>query len=280
MTIFRHLVSALSLSAITLNLTFWMIPLFAVSLTRTVAAGPRVREACDRYIEFIYRSAASFDSWWIARSLGVRLDIVGQPHQRRDRNLIILCNHRTWFDILVLHAVIQDYSPIVKFLIKRQLIYVPVLGWICLALRFPRLYRGETPEGRSLDYQAIANAVHRSDGHPTALLNFAEGTRFTPGKHAAQDSPYRHLLKPRAGGLRIMLDNTRDPDILDMTLAYPRELTFWRCLGGELEYVKVYLEYFRAGDIQDAAAWLSERWEIKDRLISEEFQKNGSDELH
>ena len=27
-------------------------------------------------------------------------------------------------------------------------------------------------------------------------MNFVEGTRFTPAKHAAQQSPYRHLLKP------------------------------------------------------------------------------------
>jgi hypothetical protein len=36
-------------------------------------------------------------------------------------------------------------------------------------------------------------------------MNFVEGTRFTPAKHAAQRSPYKHLLKPKAGGLAMAL---------------------------------------------------------------------------
>jgi 1-acyl-sn-glycerol-3-phosphate acyltransferase len=222
-------------------------------------------------IEVIYRSAVAFNSWWVKRILRVHLDIRGELPQR-DRNLIIICNHRSWFDILVLHAAIIRHSPIIKFLIKRQLVDVPVLGWICLALSFPRLYRTHDPEHRARDHQAIAAATSSLNEYPTALLNFAEGTRYAPDKHKAQQSPWQYLLKPTPGGLRIILEHAENAAILDMTLVYPqKEITFWTCLAGTLPYAKVYLEYFEPDDIKDAAEWLNQRWSVKESLISREL---------
>ncbi|MBD3647964.1 MAG: 1-acyl-sn-glycerol-3-phosphate acyltransferase, partial [Pseudomonadales bacterium] len=164
---------------------------------------------------------------------------------------------------------------IIKFLIKRELVWVPVVGWICLALNFPRLNRGRDPEARERDYQAVAEATTGLGEKAVALLNFAEGTRFTPEKHRAQASPWQHLLKPKAGGLRIMLENTRQAEIMDITLAYPTPgFTFWRCLSGELPYVRVHIDYCTAVDVEDSTTWLNERWRIKDQRIDAEFRKN------
>jgi 1-acyl-sn-glycerol-3-phosphate acyltransferase len=54
-------------------------------------------------------------------------------------------------------------------------------------------------------------------------MNFLEGTRFTPAKHAKQQSPYRHLLKPKAGGIALALNAMGDKfrAILDVTIVYP-----------------------------------------------------------
>lgn len=260
--------STASLTAITLNLTFWMIPLLLVSVARITLPFAYIRHCCNMGIEAIYRSAAAFDSWWIKHVLGIHLDIQGEL-PRRDRNLIIICNHRSWFDILVLHSAIIRHSPIIRFLIKHQLVYVPILGWICLALDFPRLYRAPDPEHRARDHRAIADATSSLNDYPTALLSFAEGTRYTPEKHKAQQSPWPHLLKPKPGGLRIMLEHAEDSAILDITLVYPQEdITFWMCLAGTLPYVKVYLDYFEPGDIEDAAEWLAQRWWVKESLIT------------
>ena len=40
---------------------------------------------------------------------------------------------------------------------------------------------------------------------PFTLLNYLEGTRFTQEKHDQQQSPYTHLLKPKAGGLALAI---------------------------------------------------------------------------
>lgn len=69
-----------------------------------------------------------------------------------------------------------------------------------------------------------------------------------------------------------MLDNAGDAEVLDMTLVYPREdISFWACLGGALPSVKIYLEHFEPGDINDAGQWLNDRWQAKDRLITQEL---------
>jgi hypothetical protein len=66
-------------------------------------------------------------------------------------------------------------------------------------------------------------------------MNFCEGTRFTPAKHQRQQSPYRHLLKPKAGGIALALNvmGDRFHAILDVTIVYPDGApNFWQFLCG------------------------------------------------
>lgn len=58
---------------------------------------------------------------------------------------------------------------------------------------------------------------------PFTLLNYLEGTRFTQEKHDQQKSPYKHLLKPKAGGLALALNILGDKidALVDMTIVYP-----------------------------------------------------------
>ena len=53
---------------------------------------------------------------------------------------------------------------------------------------------------RGADLEATRRSCERFATRPTSIMNFVEGTRFTPAKHTGQDSPYTHLLRPRAGG--------------------------------------------------------------------------------
>jgi 1-acyl-sn-glycerol-3-phosphate acyltransferase len=167
-----------------------------------------------------------------------------------------------------LQYIVVSQGPIIKFLIKRELIFVPVVGWICLALNFPRLSRGKDKQSRREDYNLVANATMELSRAPIALVNFAEGTRFTPEKHHHQHSPYQHLLLPRSGGMRIMLDSMTDATVLDVTLVYPEDLTFWQCLSGRLNSITVHLSYYPVSDIDNIENWLAERWQTKDKLFA------------
>lgn len=258
----------ISISVISLNLLFWTFPLLTVVTVKALVPSPALKRVCHRAVDGIYHGAVAVHSWWIERVLGVDVRIVGQPPAATDQRIVVLSNHRSWFDILVIHDVVTTNGPIIQFLIKRELIYVPIVGWLCLALDFPRLNRGRDEAGRERDYRSIQRASETVKEHPAALLNFAEGTRFTETKHRAQHSPYRHLLNPRSGGLRIMLDSLGEAQVLDVTLVYPDDrLTFWDCLGGAASAVEVHLEYLHSSEIDDVNEWLARRWRLKDQTI-------------
>jgi len=72
------------------------------------------------------------------------------------------------------------------------------------------------------------------------VFNFLEGTRFTQAKHDQQASPYRHLLKPRAGGIAFVLDAMGEQmhSLINVTIHYPGGApSFWDLLSGRIGYV-------------------------------------------
>ena len=274
----QHAISLLSVTAITLNLLFWTIPLLAVVATQAVVRSSGAKSMCYGCVDWIYRRAVDFNSWWVVQVLQVDIRIHGELPQDPAEQLIVVSNHRSWFDILVLHRLVTTTGPIIKFLIKRELIYVPVIGWLCLALKFPRLRRGKTADGRERDYQSVMAAAQAATTEPGALLNFAEGTRFTERKRRDRGSIFPHLLNPRSGGLRIMLETLPDARILDCTLVYPDDdLTFWRSVGGDLKVVEAWLDYIATSDVTDANAWLAERWRLKEERIDASSIRSRAD---
>jgi 1-acyl-sn-glycerol-3-phosphate acyltransferase len=178
-----------------------------------------------------------------------------------------------------------------KFFLKRQLIYVPVMGLAWWALDFPfmRRHSGKdlraSPELRLADVNASRRACEKFARVPTSVMNFAEGTRFTPAKHRSQHSPYRHLLKPKAGAMALALEvlGDRFDSLLDVTIVYPDGApTFWQFLCGRVRRVIVRAgrvaiprELLRGDYVHDAhyrktfQRWLQRLWEDKDRRIDE-----------
>lgn len=260
-----HLVSLVTALVVIVNLGFWMTPVFLLALLKLLFGRiEAVNSAINSLIETIYRIAAATNSFWMVHIIGVRFTIDG--HLPRHPSPIIVVNHQTWFDIPVLQHVVTGQGPVLKFLIKKNLIWVPIVGWICYALNFPRLYRGGGEDSREKDYAAIASASSTLSRERGALLIFAEGTRFTREKHKRQQSPFNHLLMPRPGGLKIALDAVDDATpIVDMTIDYQGgETNFWQCLNGANRDIRIRFETFSAGDIQDARNWLMARWAVKD----------------
>lgn len=157
---------------------------------------------------------------------------------------LVICNHQSWVDILVLQHHFNRRLPLLRFFIKQQLIWLPVVGLCCWALDFPFMrrhskeYLARHPEQRGKDLETTRSACAKLREVPVALINFCEGTRFTEAKHAAQQSPYKNLLKPRAGGIAMALDAMGDQfeGLVDVTLVYPEgRPTFVDLLAGRVE---------------------------------------------
>jgi 1-acyl-sn-glycerol-3-phosphate acyltransferase len=98
-----------------------------------------------------------------------------------------------------------------------------VIGLAWWALDFPFLRRGGGRGGGLDDLATTRKACEKFRHIPTSVINFVEGTRYSAQKHARQASPYRHLLRPKVGGLGVALATIgkQFEALLDVTIVYP-----------------------------------------------------------
>jgi len=242
-----------------------------------------VRRFCDHALNALASRWVAVNDIIMAVVGRTRWDVEGVERLNPRGWYLVSANHQSWTDILVLQKVFRGHIPFLKFFLKAELIWVPVIGLAWWALDFPFMKRGK-PGGRS-DLETTRRACEKFKLIPTSVINFVEGTRFTPAKHAHQRSPYRHLLKPRAGGMAVALATMGDDfdALLDVTIAYPRGTPrFWDLLCGRMAEVVVRVQErpippqlvaggvaadpaFRSG-VQE---WIGRMWEEKDRLLDQ-----------
>lgn len=278
----------LTMALIVLNLLFWATPLYLVAVFKLLPVRS-LRVRCDRVLVRLAQNWISGNQRIFRLTQDIRWDIEGADGLAPRDWYLVICNHQSWVDILVLQGVFNRRIPFLKFFLKRELIWVPVLGFAWWALDFPfmqrhsREYLERHPEARGQDLEATRRACEHFSQSPTSVMNFVEGTRFTPAKHAAQGSPYTHLLKPRAGGTAFVLGAMGDilHRIVDVTIVYTGGTpSLWDLCCGRLREVLVRVrvreipDWLRRGDYQQDPefrarfqAWLSGLWEEKDALI-------------
>ena len=216
--------------------------------------------------------------------------ILGLEGLAPDGWYLVTSNHQSWADIPVVQKVLNRRVPMLKFFLKQELIWVPVLGLAWWALDFPFMKRYSREEVRAnpelggVDLDRTRRACEKFRSTPVSVFNFLEGTRFSEAKHARQESPYTHLLKPRAGGAAFVLGALGDQvrTILDVTLVYPQgQPGAWDLLAGHLHTIVVDVrsipvpEEFLGGDYTGDAAfrtafqkWIGELWREKDERIA------------
>ena len=219
-----------------------------------------------------------------------RWEVSGTEGLRRDGWYLVLCNHQSWVDIPVLQRTFNRRIPFLKFFLKKQLMWVPVMGLAWWALDFPFMQRyskqqlAQHPEWRGKDKQATRRACERFRELPVSVMNFVEGTRFTPAKHEQQGSPYAHLLRPRAGGVAFVLETMGEmlQSIIDVTIVYPDgRPTMIDLLAGRIGVIRVNVRQvaippdFVGRDYENDAAfrsafqnWIGALWTQKDGAIA------------
>ncbi len=264
------------------------IPLYLLGLLRLVSP-PSLRAVLIRAMHGIVQ-------YWVAgnrlmfRVLGVTRVTPRFPEGGLHGNgwYLVVANHQSWADILILQNTLCGHIPILKFFTKRQLIWVPLIGVAMWFLGFPYVRRlpreqiAADPSLAALDRDATLDACRGFRDHPTSVLAFLEGTRFTAAKHAAQEAPrFEHLLNPKLGGASYVVSALSDrmDAVLDVTLIYPEGVpTFWSLLQGECPRVEVLVERHplpdavRAADTPEAVRealrpWVNDLWQAKDRRL-------------
>ena len=204
-------------------------PLLLVGVFKALLPFDRVQRACNPLLTGLAESWIAFNGWLWDRFTHTGLHVQSDAVLHSDGHYLVLANHQSWVDILVLQKVFNRRIPLLRFFLKRQLVWVPLLGLAWWALDFPFMGRytkkqiARDPALARRDIDATRRACEKFRAIPVSIMNFVEGTRFTPAKHAAQGAPYQHLLKPKSGGVAFVLDAMGDglQAILDVTIAYP-----------------------------------------------------------
>ena len=272
------------------NTLVHVTPLFVVAVVKVLIPQVDIRRVCSRWLAAIAESWIAFNSGCIARFTDTRFHVDAPPHLRPDGSYLILSNHQSWVDIPVLQQIFNRHVPFMRFFLKSQLIWVPVLGLAWWALDFPVLKRhskstlAKHPDLRRQDMETTRRACRKFRGIPVSIMSFVEGTRFRSGKHARQSSPYKHLLRPKVGGIAFVLGAMGDAlhEMLDVTIVYPDgPPTMLDLIGNQICDVYVYVrrypipEALLGGDYENdreyrlrVQEWINDIWQRKDALIA------------
>jgi len=228
----------------------------------------------------------AMDGWvvcarWMVRVLGIcRVHETERAEGlRRDAWYAVVSNHQTWADILVLVLALYGRIPQFKFFTKRELIWLPFLGLAMWLLEFPYVHRYSRerleadPGLRERDREATLRACRVFRDRPTSVLIFLEGTRFTPAKRDAQNSPYQALLFPKTGGLGLVLENLDDllDAVVDVTIRYPDDAPgFWDFCCGRCPHVDVAIRPLPLPSAEPEAMrdWVDQLWKDKDARLT------------
>lgn len=289
----RRLLTACSVVLLLLLNTLVLIgPLLLIALLKLVLPGKALRNACSRGVMWVAETWAEIDKLIFALLTPTVWDIRGGEGLRRDRSYLVISNHQSWVDIPALVQAFNRKTPYFKFFLKQQLIWVPFLGLAFWALDYPfmkrysKAYLARHPEMAGKDLEITKRACERFKDLPVTVVNYLEGTRFTPAKQAQQGSPYQHLLKPKAGGVAFTLAalGPQLDALLDVTLVYPglRPPGFWKLISGQVPKVIIDIQTREldpalwAGDYERdpqfrlrVQTWVSQLWQDKDRRIAE-----------
>jgi 1-acyl-sn-glycerol-3-phosphate acyltransferase len=264
------------------NLCFWLVPLILLTLLKIIIPAQKLRDFLSWLMVWVYTLAVWCDDPILHYLIGIRFVVEGITKQYPEKFYLIIANHQSWNDIFILQHLFNRKAPVLKFLVKRELIYLPIVGFICWAYDYPFLTRSsvkgfKSPQGRfPRDSRRLEKALEKFSRHPASLVNLVEGTRFTREKARKQNSPYEHLLKPRAGGLTTILGlvGNQIGAILDVTIVYDcQNPSFWNFLCGRCRRVTVRVkehapeQIAKVYDRDTLTEWIKGVWEKKDLEI-------------
>ena len=195
-----------------LNVLIWPMLVFAFSILKFLLPFSPLRRLLDRILLWLAENWISCNSGWMRLTQKTKWDVQGLEGLNYHGWYLVISNHQSWVDIFVMQHLLNRRIPLMKFFLKQELIWVPVMGIAWWALDFPFLrrhgveYLKKHPEQKGKDFATTRKACEKFAHTPTSVMNFLEGTRFSKARHARQQSPYKHLLRPKAGGMALALD--------------------------------------------------------------------------
>ncbi|MEX5587784.1 MULTISPECIES: acyltransferase [Pseudomonas] len=287
----RLLTGILTTFLLLLNTLVMICPLMVFALLKLVLPG-RGRDYASAAVMWIAESWSEIDKLIFALCIPTQWDIRGVDKLRQDTSYLCVSNHQTWVDIPALIESLNRRVPFFKFFLKKELIWVPLLGLAWWGLDYPFMKRyskaflEKHPELKGKDLEITKAACELFKRQPVTVVNYLEGTRFSEAKRLEQQSPYKYLLKPKAGGVAFVLAALGEQldALLDVTIVYPGDKApgFWDLLNGSISRVIIDIRVreldpgLSEGDYendpafrQSVQAWVNQLWVEKDQRIEQ-----------
>lgn len=275
------------------NTLFWFVPIFCLSFVKMLPLRP-----LQTFASYLADGCASM--WITVNNLNqtllsnTRWEVTGLDQLDIKDWYLVIANHQSWVDILVLQRIFNRKIPFLKFFLKKELIWVPFLGLAWWALDFPfmqrysRKFLEKHPHLKGKDLEATKKACEKFKFKPVSVMNFVEGTRRTTEKHSDKCEFY-NLLNPKAGGMAFVLDAMQQNlnTLVDVTIYYPDKTpSYWDFVCGKVRHIQVKVEtlsipalreegyiaqdYFNdEQQRQQFQQWLNHRWHCKDKQLQQ-----------
>lgn len=271
----------LATPVVVLGIVRFLLPLKSVAT---------VIEKIDYYIYWLWSINSKHI---ILLTNNIKFHISGDEPLGPGKSCVVISNHKSWIDILMLTTVFEAKIPITKFFMKKNLIYIPFIGLACYALGMPFLRRYpkekilKNPKLRAKDIETTKRACRDFVDYPASLVSYVEGTRYTHKKAEKYHSPYKNLMPPKYTGLGVAISEIgKDIEcIYNLTFYYPdlKKPGFLELLLGRVKHVYARIEVIRSEEIpqgnylednqfkQEFSSYIQNLWDQKD-LVLEEFK--------
>ena len=294
----KKLIMSRLLAAITLPLSIILtilvtvacsVPIIIAGIIKLLLPVPVVWRAVSAFCNFMMYCWCEGLAFLLYLNPHLKWDVEGLEGLNKKNWYLLICNHHSWADIVVLCVLFRKHIPMNKYFLKQQLAWVPFIGLACWALdmpfmkRYSRSYLLRHPERRGKDVETTRRSCEKFRAHPTTIVNFVEGSRFTEEKRQQTRSPYQHLLPPKAAGIAMTLNvlGAQFDKLLNVTLCYPENdrTPFFDMLSGKLTRIVVRIELVPVDDglhgdyVNDKnfkrlfQRWLNTLWNEKDEQI-------------
>ncbi len=283
-----RLKGSLSVLLMLINTVFIFTLLMPIAFFKLILPFESIRNSLSKLLILIANQWVRLNKYNFSLFNHIKWETEGLENLKNSEWCLVISNHQSWADILVLQSNLLNRVPYIKFFLKKELIWVPFMGLAWWALDFPfmerysRSFLEKNPHLKGKDVEKTRKACEKFKNSPITIMNFIEGTRHTAKKHEKQKSPFNNLLKPKAGGVAFVLGAMGEQldCIINITIAYPEGVpNFWDFLCGRVSTIKLFAEKIAItpeilGDYSNDPefkkrfqVWVNELWEEKDKKL-------------
>lgn len=213
-------------------------------------------------------------------------DIKKLINENTDLIDIIICNHTSIIDFLVIMSYLQHFNiDSYNFVLKNQIIYTPGFGLIMYANPDIKLNRNWNQDKFSVSKQLDKIKLN---GSKQVILIFPEGTRLTDSKlkeghvfSTKNNLPiFTNLLVPKSKGLWAIVNHLKETNklgrIWDVTLSIPKFIgktsfssdIFGKPIGDICTVWREIAIYSDYKDMDKFKKWLIDLWVTKDSFMN------------